>query len=733
VSTAISTYNAALEAIVNSVTATTDSAKVAQVNKALIDKVTYAYTAENEVEDPYIHTAYGGIVSGNAVCEGYAKSFKVIMDKLDIPCVLVSGEANVGTEDDPVWQAHMWNYVKLDVGSQGKQAWYALDVTWNDTTNVEQKYYLLGSLDMNLEHSANGVVSSVGYEFKYPALDAYNYGSDRDGFDYSFIKGDGTDNSEYIEISYNGKSSDALKEEGLYLAWRVDFGTDFWTTVEIGMVSDDGTVSKFNTGTRFDQIQFAVLNVAPNFAEDYYDSTQTSDFVATSAQIQNGVTNTYIAPPFASSTTPGVSGDLDPVPDEPYETTIVYDELLQRVENEEITVTVVKRDGTAWSGAKVEDVKWDGKSTLTFKFTPDGAYGAADQLIHVTGLVGVDSKQTPNNVSFRFTRKAVVCSKVYNDGRLWMSVYGSPVPVADQDLSEENYINQIPTNQRSQLMLVASKPDDTQSSEMIDEATEALGGDSSAIMASTTYSIDLVLCGCVQTVPDGSYMQVGFGFPDGYGPEDEGVTFKVYHYKQDADGNITGIEEVPCVITQYGLVATVQSFSPYAVVAVDSSKVTTTTKNIYASALGDGSISSDKNGGIVQLSEGDSITYTITPQAGYEIEAVLVNGEKREVTGNTLTLSYADLKDSNTVEAYFVATSVKEREQADGITNVFVARQAVSSKDLVDPAANTSSGVNNVLAIVIVVVLSVVVIAGLVTVLICTIQKNKRKEDDEEE
>jgi hypothetical protein len=118
-------------------------------------------------------------------------------------------------------------------------------------------------------------------------------------------------------------------------------------------------------------------------------------------------------------------------------------------------------------------------------------------------------------------------------------------------------------------MLVASKPSKSQSDEMVNDAANELGVESSDIKSSATFSIDLVLCGCVQTVPDGSYMQVGFGFPEGYGPEDEGTTFKVYHYKQDADGNITGIEEVPCVITQYGLVATVQSFSPYAVVAVD--------------------------------------------------------------------------------------------------------------------------------------------------------------------
>ena len=58
------------------------------------------------------------------VCEGYARAFKVLCDRLNIPCVLVSGLAKANPWDQP--QDHMWNDVRLD-GS-----WYAVDVTWND-------------------------------------------------------------------------------------------------------------------------------------------------------------------------------------------------------------------------------------------------------------------------------------------------------------------------------------------------------------------------------------------------------------------------------------------------------------------------------------------------------------------------------------------------------------------------------------------------------------------------
>ena len=63
--------------------------------------------------------------SGTAgpVCEGYARAFKVLCDAAGIPCVLVDGYVDNGSEET---EAHMWNYVQVD------GAWYAVDVTWND-------------------------------------------------------------------------------------------------------------------------------------------------------------------------------------------------------------------------------------------------------------------------------------------------------------------------------------------------------------------------------------------------------------------------------------------------------------------------------------------------------------------------------------------------------------------------------------------------------------------------
>lgn len=67
------------------------------------------------------------------VCEGYARAFKVLCDKLSIPCMLATGNAKNDQSDQG--EAHMWNEVQMDDNN-----WYAVDVTWNDpTVGVNQK------------------------------------------------------------------------------------------------------------------------------------------------------------------------------------------------------------------------------------------------------------------------------------------------------------------------------------------------------------------------------------------------------------------------------------------------------------------------------------------------------------------------------------------------------------------------------------------------------------------
>jgi hypothetical protein len=68
---------------------------------------------------------YGLLIEQQAACEGYALTFQLFMDMLEIECITVSGTNLWGYEE------HVWNMVRLDDGE-----WYCVDVTWDDTADV---------------------------------------------------------------------------------------------------------------------------------------------------------------------------------------------------------------------------------------------------------------------------------------------------------------------------------------------------------------------------------------------------------------------------------------------------------------------------------------------------------------------------------------------------------------------------------------------------------------------
>ena len=71
------------------------------------------------------------------VCEGYSRAFKVLCDKMGIPCILMSGVAKIGGNEG----GHMWNYVQMENGK-----WYAIDVTWDDPA-MEGNYNLVSGYE----------------------------------------------------------------------------------------------------------------------------------------------------------------------------------------------------------------------------------------------------------------------------------------------------------------------------------------------------------------------------------------------------------------------------------------------------------------------------------------------------------------------------------------------------------------------------------------------------------
>jgi hypothetical protein len=145
--------------------------KVKFIHDFLVDNVAYSKD-ENEAS---ADTIYGALINKVCVCEGYAKSFKYLLDKLEIPCIIVFGN---GTNSEGKQEYHSWNYVKMD-----DDQWYAVDVTWDDpiivgggkaTTAIRYKYFLVGT-EIDRNHTLESDISGTGQNFKYPALSESNY------------------------------------------------------------------------------------------------------------------------------------------------------------------------------------------------------------------------------------------------------------------------------------------------------------------------------------------------------------------------------------------------------------------------------------------------------------------------------------------------------------------------------------------------------------------------------
>lgn len=144
--------------------------KIRYVNDYLVDNTEYDLSAGDNV-----YNIYGTLVDKRAVCEGYARTCKYILDDMGIPCIIACG---IGKNSEGKTESHAWNYVKVD------EAWYALDVTWNDPIIINgsgklsnanrYEYFLNGGNKFFSDHFEDGNIVGDS-NFKYPALSVLNY------------------------------------------------------------------------------------------------------------------------------------------------------------------------------------------------------------------------------------------------------------------------------------------------------------------------------------------------------------------------------------------------------------------------------------------------------------------------------------------------------------------------------------------------------------------------------
>ncbi len=169
--TAIHRFTSTVQAIADGIDANLSVyEKEKAIHDYLVKNCTYKSGVNDATDGWQYFSAYGALINGEAVCEGYAKAFEVLLSMVNIESHTIRGQShNVG---------HMWNVVKLN------NQWYHVDTTWDDTDDKEgYEYFNLSSEYIQKDHTINTDIqlldsaaiesnASMDYNFFVPVADS---------------------------------------------------------------------------------------------------------------------------------------------------------------------------------------------------------------------------------------------------------------------------------------------------------------------------------------------------------------------------------------------------------------------------------------------------------------------------------------------------------------------------------------------------------------------------------
>lgn len=141
------------------------------------EKVLHDYIVKNcEYDERYYtdtipmesYTAYGVLIKGIGVCQGYAVAMNMLLEEAGIESIIITGE--VFDYNTSKYDGHAWNLVKLD------DEYYHLDSTWDDPVGSNENdriiysYFNLNDNQMKNDHKWD--------ENKYPRCISTKYNFD---------------------------------------------------------------------------------------------------------------------------------------------------------------------------------------------------------------------------------------------------------------------------------------------------------------------------------------------------------------------------------------------------------------------------------------------------------------------------------------------------------------------------------------------------------------------------
>ena len=129
----------------------TDAEKACLIHDRLIDNCEYAYEYDYKTE--LVHEAYGALVAGRCVCDGYSHAYMYLCRRAGVECfyqdAFPEGLVDVG---------HAWNVVYIT--EDGVRRPYYVDSTWDDDFRDTHYFFMISYDTFSLTH----------YDYDFPEL-----------------------------------------------------------------------------------------------------------------------------------------------------------------------------------------------------------------------------------------------------------------------------------------------------------------------------------------------------------------------------------------------------------------------------------------------------------------------------------------------------------------------------------------------------------------------------------
>ena len=136
---------------------TPEDEKIKKIHDYVCEHVNYDLIHQKNEHYHLKVTAYGALLYGQAVCQGYAVAMYRLLKEAGIDVRIITGMAQ---KPDGTEEFHAWNLVKIG------EFWYHLDATWDDETDSLD--YFLKCDDSMTAHTRDEAFHTAEFYEAYP-------------------------------------------------------------------------------------------------------------------------------------------------------------------------------------------------------------------------------------------------------------------------------------------------------------------------------------------------------------------------------------------------------------------------------------------------------------------------------------------------------------------------------------------------------------------------------------